>query len=120
MLCLGIIPYATHLVHWQDGMYQNWARDAQVSNKQGVVWVFPPFHLIGPVLNKLVFEQVNAILILPSFMRYWVAMLHRFPVVAFHEMPYHANLYSIGSRAPASMQTNKPIYRLTAYLVRFY
>lgn len=75
--------------------------------------------MIGAVLNKLLFEQVNAILILPSFMRYWVAMLKWLPIVASHRLSYHAALYTIGSRAPVNMQTTKPVYLLTVYLVKF-
>ena len=75
--------------------------------------------MIGAVINKLMFEQVNAIFIVPRFMRYWTAMLRQLPIVAVHELPFKPNMYSIGSRCPKSMQLNKTTFLLNAYLVRF-
>lgn len=67
-------------------------------------------------------EQVDAVLILPRFMRFWTAMLQRLPIVARSELPYYAKLYTIGSRAPRRMQgtgKDKYILLLNAYLVKF-
>ena len=103
-----------------NAMYQCWKQDARLHGKPGMVWVFPPFPLIGAVINKLLFEEVDAIFIVPRFMRYWAAMLKQLPIKAVQELSYHASLYSIGSRAPSHMQgVNKPVYILTAYLVKF-
>ena len=63
---------------------------------QALLWVFPPFPLIGAVINKLLLEQVNAIVILPRFLRFWTAMLRKLPVFAVHEMVYSGRLYTIG------------------------
>ena len=53
-------------------------------------------------------------------MRYWAAMLTQLPIKAVQELSYHASLYTIGARAPKHMQgVDKPIYILTAHLVRF-
>ena len=49
-----------------NAMYQCWKQDARLHGKPGMVWVFPPFPLIGAVINKLLFENVDAILIVPS------------------------------------------------------
>ena len=85
-----------------------------------LLWLFPPFHLIGAVISKLLHEQVNLILIVPHFLRYWAAMIQQLPVVDIVQLPYHAGLCKIGSRAPKSMQgKNKPRISLTAYLVQF-
>lgn len=82
----------------------------------------PPTILIGAVIGKLLIEQVNAIVVLPRYMRFWTAMQQRLPIVARCELSYYAKLYSIGSRAPKYMQgqgKDKPIYLFNAYLVRF-
>ncbi len=103
-------------------MFQNWAKDACSHGRSGMLWVFPPFHLIGAVINKLLAEQTNAIVILPRFLRFWTAMLKQLPVFAVHELSYYDKLYTIGSRAPKNMQgqdKDKPIYLFTAYLVKF-
>ena len=95
-------------------------QDARLQGKPGMVWVFPPFPLIGAVINKLPSDKVDAILVVPKFMQYWAAMLRQLPINAVQELSYHASLYTIGSRAPKQLQgVNKPIYILTAYLVKF-
>ena len=103
-----------------NAMYQNWQQDARRHSRAGMVWVFPPCPLVDAVINKLLLEHVDAILILPRFMRYWAAMLGELPTVAVHELPYFAGLYTIGSRAPQHMQDehNKPVYLPTAYRVK--
>ena len=86
----------------------------------GFLWVFPPFHLLGAVISELLHEQVNAILIVPRFLRYRSAMIQQLPVVDIAQLPYHAGLYEIGSRARKSMQgKNNLRISLTAYLVQF-
>ena len=49
-----------------NAMYQNWQHDACRHGLPGMLWVFPPFPLVGAVVNKLLFEQVDTILILPK------------------------------------------------------
>ena len=102
-----------------NAMLQHWAVDAQVPGRHALLWVFPPFHLIGSVIHKLLQERVDAILIVPKFIRHWTAMLAHLPVVDVYELSYHVGLYTIGSRAPVSMQKNLPRYPLTAYLLGF-
>ena len=46
-----------------NAMYQCWKQDARLHGNPGMVWVFPPFPLIGAVINKLLFEMVDAIFI---------------------------------------------------------
>ena len=40
--CLGV-----------NGLLQHWALDTQIQGRHSLVWLFPPFSLIGQVLNKL-------------------------------------------------------------------
>ena len=91
-----------------NAMHQNWQRDARTPGSRGKLWVFPPFHLIGAVLNKLLVEQVNAIVILPRFLRFWTAMLKRLPIVREMPIEYYSKLYTVGSRAPRCMQGQGP------------
>ena len=102
-----------------NAMYQNWQHDECRHGLPGMLWVFPPFPLVGAGINKLLFEQVDTVLILRKFMRYWVPMLQQLPVVDEHELSWFDGMYSIGSRAPDHMKSSKPAYVLAAYLVRF-
>ena len=45
-------------------MLQSWAKDANSHALRGMLWVAPPFPLIGAVINRLLAEQVNAIVLL--------------------------------------------------------
>lgn len=102
-----------------NGLHQPWATDAQVPELLSLLWLFPPFALIGAVLNKLQLERVNAILILPKHVKFWVSMLSKLPVVASHDMGFHKGLYSLGSKMPQAWQANMPRIPLMAYLIHF-
>ena len=81
--------------------------------------MFPPFELVGEVIGKLQLEQTDAILVVPTFRRYWQVLLKGLPVVAQHRTKYHNRLYSIGSGAPVNMKLNRPIIHFTAYRISF-
>ena len=100
-------------------LHQNWYIDAQVPGHRCLVWLFPPFSLIGAALNKLRLEQVNAILIVPKYMRYWVSLLQQLPVVARHELVFHKGLFNVGSKAPVQWKQTLPRTPLVAYLIKF-
>ena len=102
-----------------NAMHQHWSYDAQVGNAPSLVWLFPPFSLIGAALNKLAIERVDAILILPKHMKYWVSMLSQLPIIDSRDLGFHKGLYTVGSKVPLSSQTNMPRIPLMAYLVRF-
>ena len=88
-------------------------------NRLPLLWVFPPFEIVGEVIGKLQPEQTDAILVVPKFRRYWQVLLQSLPIVAQHELKYHNRLYSIGYRAPVNMRLNKPIIQFTAYRISF-
>ena len=67
-------------------MYQNWAVDACLFGMLPLLWVFPPFELVGQVIGELVLEQTDAILIVPRFRRYWQVLLYSLPIIAQHEL----------------------------------
>ncbi len=101
-----------------NAMHQSWARDATVQGSS-LLWVFPPFPLIGAVLDKLALEQVNAILILPKHVRFWVSMLHNLPIVSTQDLGFHKGLYTLGSKVPTAWHRNMPRIPLMAYLIKF-
>ena len=101
-----------------DAMLQDWA---SLRNGQGrlQLWVFPPFHLVGQVIQKLLKHKTNAILLLPAWVCYWTATLSRLPIRDECCLPYHKGMYILGSRLPPSMQQSGCPYPLKAYWVRF-
>lgn len=102
-----------------NGMHQHWALDAKVNGSPGLLWLFPPFPLIGAVLSKLLIEQVNAILIVPKQLKFWVSMLSKLPIASSYDIGYHKGLYTLGSKVPAKWHINVPRVPLMAHLVRF-
>ena len=103
-----------------NGLHQNWYADAQVQGYHSLVWLFPPFSLIGAALKKLCLERVNAILIAPKYVRYWVSLLKQLPVVARHDLGFHRGLFTVGSKAPVQWRQTLPRIPLMAYLIKFY
>lgn len=104
--CLGV-----------NGLLQHWAVNARLQASPGLVWLFPPFSLIGPVLNKLQLERVNAILILPKYMRVWVSVLQQLPVVQQRDLGFHKGLFSVGSKARSQWLQEMPRIPLMAVLI---
>ena len=45
----------------------------------------------------------------------WQVLLRSLPIIAQHELKYHNRLYSIGSRAPVTMKSNKPVIHFTQF-----
>jgi hypothetical protein len=83
---------------------------------RALLWVFPPFELIGASLTKLQQEQCDAIVVLPSWdNKYWLPLLMRLNVVSRVELQYHSTLYRVGFLAPAGV--HKARYSFTAYRV---
>lgn len=103
-----------------NGLRHPWNGPA-MSNSIGrtLLWLFPPFKLIGQVLMKLAHEQVDAILLLPAWTCYWHGMLQRLPIADQVQVDYHKNMFVLGSRLPTDMLSDPPRYRLTAYLIKF-
>lgn len=62
-----------------NGVHRHWACDAQLHNAHNLLWLSPLFALIGAVLNELNVEHVDAILILPKHIKFWVSMLGNLP-----------------------------------------
>ena len=101
-----------------DAMLQDWSG---LTNSAGrmLLWVFPPFHLVGAVIRKLLLHQTNAILLVPAWTCYWTAILHELPIVDSCNLPFYRGMYIMGSRLPVSMQQMGCPYTLKAYKVQF-
>ena len=94
-----------------DAMLQDWAclKDSQGRLQ---LWVFPPFQLVGQVIQKLLKHRSNAILLLPAWVCYWTTTLSSLPIQDEYCLPYHRGMYILGSRLPPSMQQSGCPYSL--------
>ena len=95
------------------------AWDAEVPNAHNLMWIFAPFPLVDAVVNKLLLEQVDAILVLPMHLKLWVPMLQRLPIVDSHVLGFYQGLYKLGSKVPSFWHCDMLRKPLKAYLVRF-
>ena len=84
-----------------DALSQSWSR--LPSGRHASAWIFPPVWLIGETLNKILDDQVCAILVLPAVTRYWTPLLRKLPITKAQRLAYRPGLYYFGSRAPAGM-----------------
>ena len=98
-----------------DALLQDWHR---LGNSEGrvLLWVFPPFQLIGNTINKLAQQRLDAILILPAWVCWWTPLLSTLGSSrpAMQELHYHRSMYVLGSRLPLGMRV---WYSLRAYRV---
>lgn len=94
-----------------DGLLHSWQGEFP--------WIFPPFNLIPDVFYKIVTKKVDCCLVLPCFSAVWVARLQELPIRRKLYLKYYRDLYSLGSRVPASWHENKPVYNFDVYLLRF-
>ena len=101
-----------------NAMLQDWTR-LQDSRGRLQLWVFPPFSLVGQVVQKLLLHRTDAILLLPAWVCYWTPMLSSLPIRDECFLPYHKGMYILGSRLPPSMQQSGCPFSLMAYWVKF-
>ena len=98
-----------------NALLQDWS---QLGNSQGKVllWVFPPFHLIGDTIKKLAQQRLDAILILPAWVCWWTPVVSTLgsSKSAVQRLNYHKSMYVLGSRLPPGMRV---WYSLDAYKV---
>ena len=98
-----------------NALLQDWNR---LGNSQGrvLLWVFPPFQLIGDTIRKLAQQRLDAILILPAWVCWLTPMLSTLgsSTPAVQRLNYHNSMYILGSRLPRGMRV---WYSLNAYRV---
>ena len=96
-----------------NGLLQDWN---ELGNSQGrvLLWVFPPFQLIGDTIKKVAQQRLDTILILPAWVCWWTPMVSTLgsskPTV--QKLNYHKSMYDLGSRLPPGMRVQ---YSLNAY-----
>ena len=101
-----------------DAMLQDWSKLANTAGRL-LLWVFPPFQLVGAVIRKLLLHKASAILLVPAWTCYWTATLQELPIVDSCKLPFYKGMYVMGSRLPVSMQQIGCPYTLMAYRVQF-
>lgn len=84
-----------------------------------LAWVFPPFHLIGLVLQKILSESVHETLILPRWQKSWSPLLHALPIQAQVPLRGQPRCFDLGSLAPPMWQREVPPFRFMAYHICF-
>jgi len=76
--------------------------------KSTLLWVFPPFYLIGDMLQKLLEVRVNAILLLPKGVKTWTLktlLFKKLPVLEILEtysLSGRKGMFSLGAQAAPS------------------
>ena len=98
-----------------NALLQDWHK---LGNSHGrvLLWVFPPFQLIGDTLKKLAQQRLDAILILPAWVCWWTPIVSTLgsSKPSMQRLNYHKSMYVLGSRLPPGMRV---WYSLKAYRV---
>ena len=98
-----------------NALLQDWHK---LGNSHGrvLLWVFPPFQLIGDTLKKLAQQRLDAILILPAWVCWWTPIVSTLgsSKPSMQRLNYHSSMYVLGSRLPPGMRV---WYSLKAYRV---
>lgn len=100
-----------------DGLLWHWKHLGDAVASRALIWVFPPFHLLGEAIRKLMESQMDAILVTPAWYGPWESLLHMLPIWDKLEVPYTPGMFMLGSRLPQIMHTSPPCYNLRAFRV---
>jgi hypothetical protein len=118
------VPGAFYSQYWCPGtlgvdmLAHPWARNSQ--GERHLIWCNAPFDLMGPILRKILDEQVDVILLAPCWPKAWRPLLKLLPIVAQLDLPRRPNLSTPGQlvapdqRAAAS---RTPHFTTTAYYI---
>ena len=101
--CLGV-----------DGLAQSWA--PVLSQPRPLLYIYPPFALVGAVVRKVADERPDCILILPRWPRWWQAALSRLPIREELQLPHCRDLLVPGPAAGTD-KLRAPQFRMMAYVV---
>ena len=100
-----------------DAFLRDWNDLGDRQAGRALLWVFPPFHLLGEAIRKVMTSRLDTILITPSWYGPWEALLHYLPIWDMIDVPYKPGMYLLGSRLPPIMHESPPCYSLRAYRV---
>ncbi len=92
-----------------DAFAQSWEGDHQL------LYMNPPFHLLGRVVQKIREEQANCVLVAPVWPRWWAVALRRLPVKARRRLP-HTDLF-LRTGPGGGRQAKSPRYAVEAVYI---
>ena len=101
-----------------DGFLQKWR---EPDGARPFCFVNGPFNLMARVIQKIVYEQVDCILIYPNWNKPWRSQLEQLPVAASTQVKHNrdATPFIPGSRVDAHHRALKPYWKTQAALVRW-
>ncbi len=103
-----------------DALAQNWGSGNTAAGSQGeLLYLFPPYHLVGAVVKKVWDERPDCVLIVPVWPRWWWVLLDKMPCAYRRLLPHRNDLLLPGSRLPnaKARQPHAPRFRLEAVVV---
>ena len=98
-----------------NALNQSWQSQGM---QYSLLWIFPPFYLIGEAIQKLISARVDAILIVPKGVRNWTPLLAGLPIQASQSIG-GKNAVTFGAQVPAYMRAEQFHLHLRAMLVLF-
>ncbi|GIL93327.1 hypothetical protein Vretimale_19753 [Volvox reticuliferus] len=93
-----------------DAFAQPWGGPDQL------LYINPPFQLMGRVVRKIRDEQANCVLVTPIWPRWWMVTLNRMPVRARHRLP-HSGLFECPKGAGGTPMVKSPRYAVEALYI---
>jgi hypothetical protein len=100
-----------------DALVRDWNSLGSPAAGRALVWAFPPFHLLGESIRKIMDSKLDTILVTPAWYGPWESLLSLLPIQDKIDVPYKPGMYLLGSRLPPIMHTSPPRYSLKAYLI---
>ncbi len=103
-----------------DALEQAWGPGGGVREADGeLLYMFPPYHLVGPTVKKTWDERPDCVLIAPVWPRWWRVLLGRMPCRHRVQLPHRSDLLLPGSRLPnaAARGPHAPRFRLEAWII---
>jgi hypothetical protein len=77
-----------------------------------LLYINPPFHLMGRVVQKIRDEKANCVLIAPVWPRWWAVTMRRMPFKARRRLP-HPDLF-VRPGPKGGLVTKSPRYAINA------
>lgn len=101
-----------------DGFLQRWREQ---DGTKPFCFVNGPFNLMAKVVQKIVYEQVDCILVYPNWNKPWRSQLEQLPVAATTQVKHDRNAtpFIPGSRVDAHHRALKPYWKTQAALIRW-
>lgn len=112
---------ALYSCHWSpgcagvNGLAQDWRSQP---NTRQLLYIFPPFTLVGATVSKILREKPTCVLVLPVWSAWWCALLLQLPIRARWPVDPHDGALVPGPMVPARLQRSNPFrHKLQILLV---